>query len=75
MKILFIEIDYKGHHISLYANKLFNKFLKKNEVFFLTSINAYKSEEFKTLKNLNKITSITKMFLITNKSQMSLFRK
>ena len=76
MKILFIEIDYKGHHISLYANKLFNKFLKKNEVFFLTSINAYKSEEFKTLKNLNKpfkIKTIKTYDNIKNKNNLSIF--
>ena len=76
MKILFIEIDYKGHHISLYANKLFNKFLKKNEVFFLTSINAYKSEEFKSLKNLNKPFKIKTIKIydnIKNKNNLSIF--
>ena len=76
MKILFIEIEYKGHHISLYANKLFNKFLKKNEVFFLTSINAYKSEQFKSLKNLNKpfkIKTIKTYDNIKNKNNLSIF--
>jgi hypothetical protein len=54
MKILFIEINYKGHHISLYAKKLLEKFYKNNEVYFLTSIKASQSEEFKSIKNLNK---------------------
>ena len=35
MKILFVETLYKGHHISLYAKKLIDKFTKKNLVYFL----------------------------------------
>jgi hypothetical protein len=54
MKILFIESNYKGHHISLYAKKLMQKFLEENNVYFLTSIKSFHSEEFKSIKKLKK---------------------
>jgi len=76
MKILFIETLYKGHHISLYANKLIKKFAKKNKVFFLTSIKASQSEEFQSIKDLkNKIKIITISIYedIKNKGNISVF--
>lgn len=76
MKILFIETNYKGHHISLYAKKLLEKFYKKNEVYFLTSINAYQSEEFQIIKNLKKrlkIKIVKTYDNIKNKNILSIF--
>jgi len=76
MKILFIEIFYKGHHISLYAKKLIEKFIKKNQVYFLTSTKASQSEEFNSIKNLNKkiqIKIIETKDDIQNKNNISLF--
>ena len=76
MKILFIEINYKGHHISLYAKKLLEKFYKNNEVYFLTSIKASQSEEFKSIKNLNKkiqIKTIETKDDIQKKNNISIF--
>lgn len=76
MKILFIEIYYKGHHISLYAKKLIDKFIKKNQVYFLTSTNAFQSEEFQSIKDLKKkikiITILTNEDL-KNKKIFSIF--
>ena len=76
MKILFIETNYKGHHISLYAKKLLEKFYKKNEVYFLTSLCTSQSEEFKSIKNLNKkiqIEIIETKDNIQNKNNISIF--
>jgi hypothetical protein len=76
MKILFIEINYKGHHISLYAKKLIEKFIKKNQVYLLTSARASKSEEFKSINNLKKkikIVTIATHEDSKNKKDFSIF--
>ena len=76
MKILFIETLYKGHHISLYAKKLLDKFVKKNQVYLLTSIKASKSEEFKSINNFTKkieIVTIPTHNDTKNKKVISIF--
>ena len=76
MKILFVETLYKGHHISLYAKKLIDKFTKKNLVYFLTSARASKSEEFKSINNLKKkikIVTIATHEDSKNKKDFSIF--
>ena len=76
MKILFVETLYKGHHISLYAKKLIDKFTKKNQVYLLTSVRASKSEEFKSINNLKKkikIVTIATHADSKNKKDFSIF--
>jgi hypothetical protein len=76
MKILFIEINYKGHHISLYAKKLIEKFIKKNQVYFLTSTKAYQSEEFRSIKFFKKKIKIITISIhedIKNKNNFYIF--
>lgn len=51
MKILIVELDYRGHHFILYLNKLIFKFLKKKyQIFLLTTKSAVESQAFKILK-------------------------
>ena len=76
MKILFVETLYKGHHISLYAKKLIDKFTKKNQVYLLTSVKASKSEEFKSINNFKKkieIVTIATHEDTKNKKDFSIF--
>ena len=56
MKLIFVETEKEGHHISLYARTLIKEFIKKNDVFLITTKDVVKSNQFKTLKPFfNKI--------------------
>ena len=48
MKLIFIETEKDGHHISLYTRNLFKKLLKRNQIYFITN-KVINSEQFKTL--------------------------
>ena len=76
MKILFIETEYKGHHLTLYAYKLLKKFSLRHDVYFLTSVQAQKSDEFKCLKGIKKkfkIVSFKSQEAINLKSNLQFF--
>ena len=50
MKIIFVETENEGHHITLYTRLLFKKLIKKNQIHFITSKKVINSEQYKTLK-------------------------
>jgi len=52
MKILLIETEPTGHHVSLYLNALVDKFLLKG--FKITILTSFKSKNFPTFNNLKK---------------------
>ena len=65
MKLLIVELDYRGHHFILYLNKLICELLKKKyQIFLLTRKSAVKSQAFKILKK--KYSNDFKVLLIND---------
>ena len=72
MKVLLIELEAKGHHISSYIRSIITSLIKKKQkIFFLTTPEIKKYDYYDFLKKNTKIIYAKKVVYPKNKSYFS----